>query len=362
MINLLNIITSYIGEKVKSQKLADWKPILFIVGIYLIIYAIWGGTWVFGDSYNYLQISKDCSSLKPIAVKNYVAACIYNIDEFAPLAVNTVILMIALFCLGKNRKERGPGDRTTCTACKNSKVSMYLSWYVLLCPQIVFRYWEPSKEFGICIMLLVCGILANAKTTKDVVLSITAFAIAAYYRPYAVIGYAGAWAIWHKSNQLTSTSNNKKGSVRKLLCTGIWLCLLVLAIRGILSNFGGDMFDDWVIIGSKGILGERISNPLSIVPIGLLNILGGLNVFVKANNLDLVTFVYFIDWLWRILLIAVLILKRRIRLLLYIVSIAILLASVVPFSHPRYLLPFIAFGIGLECGFETKQFKAHATI
>ena len=348
------------GNKAETQKGAYWKPALLLAGLYSIMYALFGGHWIFGDAYNYQEMSKGCANIAPFMDNSYISACIYTISRHAPLAINTAILVLAVGYLTYQEKRIRERNMDAFTRHRHINDSILLCWYILACPQVLFRYWEPSKEFGIIVLLVLCGILVQKKTREGVLASMITLMIVITYRPYAILGYIAAYAIWQTTDRIVNSRKPASSRNRQIAYYVAGILLLAITIRGVTYLAYPELFKNWINVGKHGIFGEWISSPWSIIPISFLNIVGGVSVFTTTKYWDVATTAYFMDWIWRLTLVALLIIQRRGRLLMYITAIAVLLASAVPFSHPRYLLPFIAIGAGMEFGSITRYSAARA--
>jgi len=323
----------------------------FLLFLSLLTLTISSDRGYFGDAENYRRASAYCNSIPDFSNNNYIPACIFSGNHLLMLTINITILATAAWTvyllLRQIQSSHGYQFSSFLQILKSQSYSFSL--LTLISPQILFRFGEPAKEFILYIGLFSVGNLFYDTKWEKTVLYPPLLLLILLTRPSAVpleIICLATWII------VTSALKHKLRPQFKLMLTYVICCTIVsILLRTLLYDIIMIRFPDYYY----GNLSNIIRNPFSVPVVSVFNLIGGINSVIGFAPLTKANLVYTLDYLWRILFWIYLIRQSKMRLVLYIVLCSILAAGFIPYPNPRYLLPLIALGVGLENSYTMKD-------
>jgi len=304
----------------------------------------------FGDAENYRRASAYCNSIPDFSNNNYIAACVLSGNHLLMLTINITLLATAAWTiyllLRHNQSSYGYKFSSFLQILKSQTYSF--SVLALISPQIIFRFGEPAKEFILYIGLFSIGNLFYDSKFGKTLLYPPLFLLILLTRPSAVpleILCMGTWIII-----ASACKDNLRAHWKSMLTYAISCTVVSILVRILLYDIIMIRFPDYYY----GNLSNIIRNPLSVPVVSVYNLIGGINSVIGFAALTKANCVYTLDYLWRILFWIYIIRQSKMRLTLYILLCSILAAGFIPYPNPRYLLPLIALGVGLENSYTMK--------
>lgn len=207
---------------------------------------------------------------------------------------------------------------------------------VLLCPALIARFGEPSREFMQSLLLFTCGMyLYRSRTNFLICLS-----MASLIRPIALPLYL-LWLFFCEIYR------------RNVYLSIIYIFLIFILTKNYSSQIELIGFYNEKIIDYEGVLGEQPTLPLKII----LNIFGDVNSFFSAQYPLAERIIFLFDYIWRIIVLVALLKIRNIGIVLLIFFASLLISLFYPFPHPRYFIPVLFFLLGLASNSRSKFFN-----
>jgi len=209
---------------------------------------------------------------------------------------------------------------------KNLKIFYILSVLVILCPSVVARFGEPSREYMQNLLLFLAGVLLTISLKRFAVCLLFVVLIRPVMFPIYFL-WLGFVYVYRKKREYIL----------------LYVFLTIISITLAANNSQVLNFYSERIIDYYGILGENNSVIYRLA----LNIFGDFNSFYTDNYDYSERLLYLLDYLWRFIFIFYLIKFGRGFSLIFIIYGATLISLVFPFPHPRYFIPLLFFIAGL---------------
>ncbi len=202
---------------------------------------------------------------------------------------------------------------------------------VFLCPGLIARFGEPSREYILFLTLFMTGIflvLANNELYKYLFV-IPALLVKPIYLPFMVF-----FVIVFKF-----INTNKY--VNLIIFIMALLFFIKIYDDAVLLIFYNDKISDY-----NGILvdgGDFLSRML-------LNVFGDVNSFYTDRYSLFERIIFLSDYIWRLVMISFIVKHGRFNSVIILLLISGLFTLVNPFPHPRYLIPGLFFIAGIIAG------------
>jgi len=213
--------------------------------------------------------------------------------------------------------------------------------FIIVCPSIVVRLGEPSREYLQSLLLFLVGVYFNCGAPR--VRWLLPLSMLVLIRPVA----APIYMLW-----LGFFWVLEKGLLMRVSYFFMLVALLLISGEFQVVQLYSEKSIDY-----DGVLGTSPDYYQKIV----LNVLGDINSFASDQYQVFDRFVFFLDYLWRILFL-ILLLSRGGRVAFVFVTFATLIISALyPFPHPRYFVPALFFLGGVICSSQLRSRYANAT-
>jgi hypothetical protein len=294
--------------------------------------AIFHGPY-YGDAENFYSYSESIGSYADfLSWKGLSSVYDYNIfivsliyrSAYQSILINSLALILFLvlsspkflaYSVKKTIKER----------CNRTPLVII---FIFLCPSLIFRLGEPSREYLQGLLLFLSGAYLLTLGQKKIFLFFLSMAM--FIRPVAAPIYM-FWTIFFLSIRVKFFY---KISLLFLFILFIYFSGEIEIIRMYFDDKVGDY--EGVLVGGGGFFYKVI-----------LNIFGDINSFLSNRYDASDRVIFFLDYVWRILLLFYLVIKGGLNSFIFIIFSAILISSLYPFPHPRYFVPALFFLAGI---------------
>ena len=303
---------------------------------FIIIHLCIGGALAFfngefyGDAKNFYGYSNEIGSAKDFLnwedwtsiynINVYFVSTLYG-SALQAAIVNTVALLYFISVL-RNKKLIIKRNYLL----RNNKHYLVVL-FVILCPSIIARFAEPSREYLLSLSLFLVGFFYTLKNRRS--LFWTMLCLAIMVRPIAapiyILWFCFFWAM------------NKSVSI-KIVLSCVFIVLASASQELEVIKLYSQKSEDY-----QGILSD--AQPL-VYKI-FLNVFGDVNSFITDRYSGLERLVFFLDYIWRILILIYLVRHGGSKAFSFIVFAALITAIVYPFPHPRYFVPALFFLAGI---------------
>jgi len=306
----------------------------------LLIHIIFGCLVVFlhgpfyGDAFNFYAYANNFRSTPGLlqwtdltSVNDFNVAFVTLLygNLVPPLIVNILCLFsFSLFVLKQKIYFRAN------LISSSSLTKYYIAFYfLLLSPSILVRLGEPSREYLLSFLLFLLGYLFSIN--KRGLLFFLVLLLAILIRPVS----APIYLLW-----LTFFWSIHRGITVKCLLLTSFVFLLALLPSLPLLQFYNDKLSAYQgsLLPSSNIFLKSF-----------FNVFGDINSFATDRYPLLDRLVFFLDYLWRILLIIWLLSRNFWITTLFILFSSLLFSTAYPFPHPRYFVPTLFFLSGSIC-------------
>lgn len=294
----------------------------------------------YGDSQNFYSYSESIDSIVEFINWNDVNSIYsFNVLFVSLVYKNTLQALIINFCcllifLRFSNPKNIAIDKKFLSLGIDTRKYYLIIFFILLCPSIIARLGEPSREYLQSLILFLLGLYfqASARSMRWLLPLFFVFLI----RPVALPIYI----LW-----LAFFIVIKKNILSKILFFIIFIISLFLASDFSIVQMYSEKIDDYH--------GSLWVSPNFYQKI-LLNIFGDVSSFTSEQYPIFDRLLFLLDYLWRIFFLGLLIYRGRVMAFIFIIFSAVIIAAVYPFPHPRYFVPALFFLGGIICG---SQFK-----
>lgn len=283
----------------------------------------------FGDASNFYNYAKTIETVSDFLTWNglqsfqnlnvFFVSYLY-VDTLRAVLINSIVSLLFVVAIFFN-------DHFRKFVRFNQYSRVYaLPLFVFFAPALVFRFGEPSREYIQSICLFLGGFFYGDGSLPG--RAFVSLFIAAIVRPVA----APIFFLW-----LAFFGVYKRRLHIRLLSLVLFVFLMLIGRESSLVSFYYQKVVDY-----GGLLGADPNFALKAT----LNVFGDLNSFLTTRYSTIDRCFFFLDYIWRIVFMAVLFRRGGWLTLQFIVFSAVIVAVVYPFPHPRYFVPSLFFLAG----------------
>lgn len=290
----------------------------------------------YGDAQNFYGYAEEIGSLRDFlewtdytSIQNinvFFVSIIYG-SAFQSAVINTLALLFFSSLLHPKKILR---DKKYTTS-DISKFQLYvIASFVILCPSVIVRLAEPSREYLQAIFLFVVGFCFSSKGSHSLLW--LALCLVILIRPVA----APIYLLWLGFFWVQSKRN-----LTKIIFLCLFLALIVASkeLQIVQLYYEKSIDYDGVLGDSQALLDKMV-----------LNVFGDVNSFVSNRYPMLDRIIFFLDYVWRLLFLASLLFRGGKAAFVFIVFASLIVSTFYPFPHPRYFVPALFFLGGIVYG------------